>query len=261
MNSATDLHPASTGPAIPSAPVESSKTTNVAREVDDNEPTVALPSAPNQICHYCNFLCLDLKRLRRQGARVLDVGAGLASFTAEGFRLGLDVTAIDPLYRLRPSALELMAQSALTHDQDGANKGMRQLADSEYKCERGFLSLASFLDDFRAGFAQGRYRAGTLPRLPFANKSFALALDCFHLFQGAASRDFQLAYASCRELCRVAREVRIYPLTLPTGQRYPHLQRLRLALFEKGIEAALETVSHPVERNAEHCLILRHSRP
>jgi hypothetical protein len=73
-------------------------------------------------------------------------------------------------------------------------------------------AMQQFLEDFPQGIQQGRYIISELPVLPFDTEQFDLALCSHFLFtySDLLSQDFHLA--SIRELCRVAQEVRIFPL-------------------------------------------------
>ena len=74
-----------------------------------------------------------------------------------------------------------------------------------------------FLRDFERGKTEGRYLPQELPKLPFADGEFDLAL-CSHLlftYSGQLSADFHAQ--AVMEMCRVAKEVRIFPLARPRG--------------------------------------------
>jgi hypothetical protein len=73
-------------------------------------------------------------------------------------------------------------------------------------------AMQKFLEDLPLGIQQGRYITAELPTLPFDSDRFDLAL-CSHLlftYSDLLSQEFHLA--SIRELCRVATQVRIFPL-------------------------------------------------
>jgi hypothetical protein len=73
-------------------------------------------------------------------------------------------------------------------------------------------AMRLFLDDFPGGRAAGRYREAALPSLPFADASFGLALYvAFPLSLHDTSSVTSFHLESIREMCRVAREVRIFP--------------------------------------------------
>ena len=76
-----------------------------------------------------------------------------------------------------------------------------------------------------------RRRAATstpaCPSLPFADGSFDLALCSHLLFLYSAQFDEAFHRASIREMCRVAAEVRIFPLLALDGSRSPFVEACR----------------------------------
>ena len=70
----------------------------------------------------------------------------------------------------------------------------------------------TFLDDYETGRQGGRYVFSELPSLPFVDKAFDLALCSHFLFLYTDQLTEKFHVDSVMELCRVAREVRIFPL-------------------------------------------------
>ncbi len=87
-------------------------------------------------------------------------------------------------------------------------------------------AMSEFLTDYERGRKTGRYIPAQLPDLPFASLSFDLALSSHFLF--LYSDSFSLAFHknAVDELCRVAREVRIFPLLNYNAERVPLSLRL-----------------------------------
>ncbi|QKW20995.1 class I SAM-dependent methyltransferase [Kitasatospora sp. NA04385] len=78
-----------------------------------------------------------------------------------------------------------------------------------------------------------RYVAAALPRLPFADGTFALTLSSYLLFAYPAVFGPAEQLGALRELVRVTApggEVRVYPLHDERGRPCPHLTELRAAL-------------------------------
>ena len=73
-------------------------------------------------------------------------------------------------------------------------------------------AMRDFLDDYVAGKAQGRYVDAELPDLPFSDSSFDLALCSHFLFLYTTQLGEAFHHSAIREMCRVAAEVRIFPL-------------------------------------------------
>jgi hypothetical protein len=72
-------------------------------------------------------------------------------------------------------------------------------------------AMKAFLDDFPAGLVEGRYLNSELPTLPFPDDSFDLALCSHLLFLYSQQLDEEFHHSSLLELCRVAKEVRVFP--------------------------------------------------
>ena len=73
-------------------------------------------------------------------------------------------------------------------------------------------AMSDFVSDYELGKQEGRYIAAELPELPFAPSSFDLALCAHLLFFYSDSLPLVFHQQAVDELCRVAREVRIFPL-------------------------------------------------
>ena len=207
---------------------------------------------------------LEGRPFARAGAapRVLDVGGGPASFTAEAHALGWSAVACDPLYDLPGGEIEARVLAArddlLAMVRRERQRFVWRLFDSPEALERKRLeALAGFLADFDAGKAAGRYRTEALPSLSFAERSFDLALSSHLLFLYSESWDAEAHRAAIRELTRVATEVRIFPLLDMTGRRSAHLDPVRAALAEDGIESEIVVVPYEFQRGGKEMLVAR----
>lgn len=233
--------------------------------LDDATPAVLeLPTVSffgRTLSEYARFFALDLDALR--GRDVLDVAAGPSSFTAEACARRIDAVAIDPFYG---SPLEGLSA------QIDADYG-RMLAQMEAKPQlfrlRAFPSLEAaaadrrlaaqrFLADYATHYAHGRYVCGSLPHLPFFDRTFDLVLCAHLLFVYAARFDFEWHVEACRELVRVsAGEVRIHPLCGVDGRPYPKLAALRRELRTHGIESEVLSVDYEFFAGSTSTLVLR----
>jgi hypothetical protein len=75
-------------------------------------------------------------------------------------------------------------------------------------------SMRRFLADFPQGKAAGRYITAGLPVLPFKDAQFDLALCSHFLFLYSSQLSYDFHRAAIFELCRVAREIRIFPIIM-----------------------------------------------
>ncbi len=94
--------------------------------------------------------------------------------------------------------------------------------------------MERFLGDYEVGRKSGRYFAAELPSLPFRNRAFGLAL-CSHflfLYSDQLGQEFHLT--SIHEMCRVADEVRVFPLQTFDGARSRHVTPVMESLERRG---------------------------
>lgn len=194
--------------------------------------------------------------------RVLDVGGGPASFTAEATARGLGVVAADPLYRLDGQSIRTRFEAARPVMMQAVRRSRerfvwRHYASPEDLERRRVEALEIFLEDFDWGKACGRYRDAALPHLPFQEGSFHLALCSHLLFLYSEQLDEAFHLAALRELLRVAHEVRVFPLLTLEGQPSPHLPGLLKALRGDGVAAELVRVPFEFQKGATEMLRLR----
>ncbi|WP_231589787.1 methyltransferase domain-containing protein [Methanosarcina siciliae] len=167
----------------------------------------------------------DLKR------KILGCGDGPASFNAELTECGGNIVSIDPVYSFSADQIQERIGETCDYVLDQTRKNQDKFVWQEIgsiaELERRRMSaMAKFLEDFPKGVVQKRYLAGELPSLPFGDGEFDLAL-CSHLlflYTDNLSLDFHLR--SMAELCRVAKEVRIFPLLDVNGNRSPYIDLL-----------------------------------
>ncbi len=118
-------------------------------------------------------------------------------------------------------------------------------------------AMENFLADFPQGKLDGRYVNAMLPKLPIANKQFDLALCSHYLFLYSEQVSLSDHVLSMLELCRVADEVRVYPLVSLDGNESKHLQPVMSVLSEKGIEVSLEKVVYQFQKGATEMLVAK----
>ena len=118
-------------------------------------------------------------------------------------------------------------------------------------------AMEAFLDDFRAGKAQGRYVDHELPTLPFADRSFDLALCSHFLFLYSDQLGEAFHHQSVRELCRLADDVRIFPVLALGGRQSPFIDSVIARLRDEGHDVALEHVPYEFQRGANQMMRIR----
>jgi hypothetical protein len=196
---------------------------------------------------------------------ILGCADGPASFNAEASRRGWNVVSCDPLYRF--DAMQIQERIAAVYD-DVIDQVRLSAGDFVWSSigsidELGRIRMAAmteFLADFPSGKTAGRYIDAELPRLPFADNSFALALSSHFLFLYTTQLGREFHRAAVREMCRVAREVRIFPLLALDGQTSPFVADILEACRGSGWDVAVEAVAYEFRRGGNQMLRIRTRR-
>jgi SAM-dependent methyltransferase len=194
--------------------------------------------------------------------RIVDVAAGPASFNAEMHTLGRRVISVDPLYAHPAAAVRRRIDEAYPTIVEGCRRDAHRFRWTEYRDadhlgRHRMAAMTCFLADYDAGLADGRYLARSLPALDFPAGSFDLAL-CSHflfLYSTQLGRAFHLAAVA--ELCRVAAEVRIFPLLDMEGRRSDHLDATIAWAPSHGISAEVRRTLYEFQLGANEMLVLR----
>ena len=100
-------------------------------------------------------------------------------------------------------------------------------------------------------------------QLPFALKfddvSFDLALSSHFLFLYTAQLGEAFHRAAVREMCRVASEIRIFPLLMLGGQRSPCVDQQVAELRQMGMGVSIEAVDYEFQRGGSEMMRIRQS--
>ncbi|WP_211204046.1 SAM-dependent methyltransferase [Chloroherpeton thalassium] len=203
---------------------------------------------------YCAMFALTQNDLAK---RILGVGDGPASFNAELTRRGGKVVSADPLYQF--SAEEIKRRIEDTYDKviSEVEKNQEAFVWKNIKSveDLGNIRMAA-MEKFLADYPNEneRYQNAKLPNLPFADKSFELALCSHFLFLYSPHHDFEFHLESVAELCRVAHEVRIFPLVAFSNARSHHLDGVLHALQESSFHCKIEPVAYEFQKGGNEML-------
>ncbi len=118
-------------------------------------------------------------------------------------------------------------------------------------------AMEAFLADFEQGKQQGRYIAGELPALPFANGQFDMALSSHFLFLYSAHLSAEFHLQALEEMLRVAREVWVFPLLALDGAISPHLAVISENFARRGFAVQIENVAYEFQRGGNQMLVIK----
>lgn len=191
--------------------------------------------------------------------RILGCADGPASFNAEATRRESTVVSADPLYRLE--AVQIRNRIAATYDHvlDQTRRNAEAfvwdtIGSVEALGQIRMAAMQDFLEDYDRGKAAGRYVDAELPTLPFGDTSFDLALCSHFLFLYSDQLGEAFHRAAIREMCRVASEVRIFPLLTLGGQRSPHVESSTEEARHAGFDVSIEYVPYEFQRGGNQMM-------
>jgi hypothetical protein len=197
--------------------------------------------------------------------KILGCGDGPASFNAEATAVGAEVVSADPIYAFTAEEIRRRindaAPAVMKSLREHANNYNWDVVKSPAQLERlRRQAMDAFLRDYPAGKEAGRYVDASLPRLPFENGAFGLALCSHFLFLYSDRLDRAAHQAAARELVRVADEVRVYPLVTLDGRPSPHVGAVVNDLLEAGHQVAQLPVTTVFQKGATDMLVIRAGR-
>lgn len=212
---------------------------------------------------YVAMFSLSGDDLQRQ---ILGCGDGPASFNALLSKQRGQVLSVDPLYRYSAEDVRNRINETYANVMGQMRKNKHEFIWTSIKSvdELGrirMVAMEDFLADYQQGLEQRRYIDGELPHLPFVDQEFDLAL-CSHflfLYSEQYSEDFH--FASIRELCRVANEVRIFPLLELGSKPSRHLQSVTDSLSAMGYYVTIDRVSYEFQRGGNNMMKIKRVEP
>ena len=197
------------------------------------------------------------------GKKILGCGDGPACFNAELSCNGGNVISIDPIYQFNEEQIRTRIDEVYPQVMGQVSKNKN---DYVWKSIRNIEDLGivrrdameTFLGDYEEGTESGRYVNASLPTLPFEDAKFELALCSHYLFLYSEHVNQEQHILSMRELCRVANEVRVYPLlSIGNNKQSPHLEPVVSALNDIGISVSLVPVEYEFQIGATEMLVAK----
>ena len=190
--------------------------------------------------------------------QILDIAAGPASFTAEMYCLGYQVTAIDPIYKFSGAEIKQRFNDCVDRiigqventSQDWVWKFHKSPADLRRNRE---LALQLFLADYDVGKIAGRYIAGEVPN-EIGTTAYDLILCSHFLLLYSAQLSWEFHYQTVTKLLQHTHELRIFPLLTLMLDRSPYLDRLCEYLEKIGYQTQIVPVEYELQPGGNEML-------
>lgn len=201
---------------------------------------------------YCRMFALTDGDL---AGRIVGCADGPASFNAEATQRGARVVSCDPIYAF--SASDIRSRIAATSpdiiEQTQQNRHefvWTSITSPEELLDVRMRAMERFLADYDVGKVEGRYVTGELPQLPFEDRTFDLAVCSHFLFLYSQQLGEAFHHTAIKELCRVAKEVRIFPLLALGGSGSRYVPPNAEACRQLGYTVSIERVPYEFQRGA-----------
>jgi hypothetical protein len=191
---------------------------------------------------------------------IVDCGGGPSSFTAELTRQNGCVISCDPLYQFTAQEIERRVEETYHTILEGVHKTKEHFVwdyfkSPEYLGEIRLAAMRVFIDDYAEGSHSGRYVQGELPHLPFNDQQFELALCSHFLFTYSEQLSEEFHLQAICEMCRVAKEVRIFPLMNSFSSTFSkHLNPVVQLLQNWGYTTEVEPVQYEFQKGGNKLL-------
>ena len=196
---------------------------------------------------------------------ILDCAGGPASFNAVMKQQGKTVISCDPIYQFSSEQIQQRIDETYPIIINGLYQNFDQfvwtpITTPEALGEYRLSAMRDFLSDFPQGKEEGRYRSLGFPAFPFSDQSFDLAISSHLLFTYSEQFSFPFHLDSILELCRIAKEVRIFPLVENfTSAKSRHLDFILEALTVRNYYIKVEKTGYEFQRGGNELLRVRAS--
>ena len=194
--------------------------------------------------------------------KILGCGDGPASFNAVLTKAGGSVVSADPVYRftveqIRSRVREVHPEIMTEVSKNHGDYVWESIRDVEHLGHVRMEAMELFFDDYEEGKQAGRYVDASLPELLFEDNTFDLALCSHYLFLYSEHVNLEEHILSMKELCRVADEVRVYPLVTLEGKLSSYLDPIVSELKNDGLDVSFHKAKYRFQKGAEEMLVAK----
>ena len=193
---------------------------------------------------------------------ILGCADGPSSFNSELTKHGGKVISADPLYQYTREQIAQRIDDTYNEVLEQTRRNADEFVWSTIHSveELGHIrtsAMQEFLGDYENGSREGRYVPDSLPFLSFDEKQFQLALCSHFLFLYSDHLDLDFHIHCIHEMCRVAHEVRIFPLLKLGAAPSPHVKQVIKKIEAMGYEADIIKVDYEFQRGGNNMLKIR----
>lgn len=195
----------------------------------------------------------NLSAVDLQG-KLLEYGCGPSTVNSELNQKAQSIVSCDPLFSLDKAVLQSKVDLIFEDRVQQMTKNQEKFNFSHYKNLEGLVAkrregIVRFFADYEQGKIEQRYISVNEERLPFRDFSFDLALSAHYFFTDLPEQDVTVHLNMIKELTRVAKEIRIFPLIDCHGQPSTLLGPVLLGLQQENLGMEVKEVTYPLQSN------------
>lgn len=184
--------------------------------------------------------------------RLLEYGGGPSAVNAELTAHAKQIVSCDPLFNLDKDTLYSKVALVFADMVSRVMRDQEKFDFSRYGNPEALFAkrregMAQFFADYEQGKTAKRYVGIGDYALPFADFSFDFALSSHYLFADLDDQDVEFHLQVIKELARVAKEVRIFPLIDRYGQPSPFLGPVLLGLQQDNLGVEVREVAYHLQ--------------
>ncbi|KTD78344.1 hypothetical protein [Legionella waltersii] len=190
---------------------------------------------------------------------ILEYGCGPSAVNSQLTKMKKQIVSCDPLFVLDKDTLSSKAKMIFANMADeikqhqdqfdfSSSGGFEKLLD---KRQRG---MQDFFADFSNGKKEGRYLGINDYHLPFADFTFEFALSPHYFFADLDEQTVDFHLIVIRELARIAKEVRLFPLVDREGKMSDFLGPVLLGLQQENYGVEVREVSFHLHKSGNAML-------
>ena len=206
---------------------------------------------------YIRMFALSGNELRQ---KILGCGDGPASFNYECNKRGGNVVSIDPIYNLTKAEIQERItetyHEVISQTEKNKDKFRWDIIKSPDELGKTRMNaMKIFLEDFEQGTIDKKYIPASLPNLPFIDNEFDISLCSHFLFLYTDNLSYSFHVDTIKEMLRVSKEVRIFPLLNVNAKKSPYVQRILSDFKEK--ELAIKRVNYEFQIGGNELLVIK----
>lgn len=208
---------------------------------------------------YISMFSLSSNDLDRS---ILGCADGPANFNYHMNKMGKQIISVDPIYQFTKNEIKLRIDKTFETIIEQTKKNRHEFIWNKIKsieelAEVRKEAMELFLSDYELGKKEERYIYGNLPELQFETKQFDIALCSHFLFLYSNKLSYQFHVDSIKELLRVAKEVRIFPILELGSNVSRHFKKIFAHLKEMGVETEVVNVEYEFQKGGNQLLKIR----